>query len=183
MPNTRPKRKTATAAEKMFTSALNPATVSTSSLESAAVSGVGAGAAAAAPHPNEAMAMVGGLDHFDFDDFGPVDPYTTSSVGLSHPGALHSATAPPASGPVKTPSGADDQGGASDGQAAANTIPEFLYQLTKLLTDDNRDAIEWNYGKTIIVCFTSTTPRNKILTFSYGIPLLMSPSFRPNRGP
>ena len=145
MPNTRPKRKTATAAEQMFTSVLKPATVSTSSLESAAVSGVGAAAAAAA-HPNEAM--VGGLDHFDFDDFGPVDPYASSSVALNHPGAPHPATAPAASKPVKTPSDADGQGSATDGQAAANTIPEFLYQLTKLLTDDNRDAIEWNYGTT-----------------------------------
>ena len=33
----------------------------------------------------------------------------------------------------------------------ANTIPEFLYQLTKLLTDDNRDAIEWNYGKRVLI--------------------------------
>ena len=147
MPNTRPKRKTATAAEEMFTAVLKPATVSTSSLESAAVSGVGAAAAAAA-HPNEAMVHVGGLDHFDFDDFGPVDPYASSSIALSHPGAPHLATAPAASKPVKTPSDADGQGSATDGQAAANTIPEFLYQLTKLLTDDNRDAIEWNYGKT-----------------------------------
>ena len=147
MPNTRPKRKTATAAEQMFTTVLKPATVSTSSLESAAVSGVGAAAAAAA-HPNEAMVHVGGLDHFDFDDFGPVDPHASSSVALNHPGAPHPATAPAASKPVKTPSDADGQGSATDGQAAANTIPEFLYQLTKLLTDDNRDAIEWNYGKT-----------------------------------
>lgn len=105
------------------------------------MSGVGAAAAAAAAHPNEAM--VGGLDHFDFDDFGSVDPYASSSVGLS--GA--------ASKPVKTPSDDDGQVSATDGQAAANTIPEFLYQLTKLLTDDNRDAIEWNYGKTSDACF------------------------------
>ena len=150
MPNTRPKRKTATAAEEMFTSILKPVTVSTSSLESAAVSGAGAAAAAAASHPNEAMA--GGLDHFDFDDFGQVDPYAApSSVGLSHPGAPHPA--PSDSKPMKTPSDADGQGSATEGQAAANTIPEFLYQLTKLLTDDNRDAIEWNYGKTIPFLF------------------------------
>lgn len=28
-----------------------------------------------------------------------------------------------------------------------NTVPEFLYQLTKLLTDDNRHVIEWSKGK------------------------------------
>lgn len=30
--------------------------------------------------------------------------------------------------------------------AAANSIPEFLYQLTKMLTDNNRDIIEWSNG-------------------------------------
>ena len=29
----------------------------------------------------------------------------------------------------------------------ANTIPEFLYQLTKMLTDNNREIIEWSDGK------------------------------------
>ena len=27
-----------------------------------------------------------------------------------------------------------------------NTVPEFLYQLTKMLTDNNRDIIEWSNG-------------------------------------
>jgi hypothetical protein len=31
----------------------------------------------------------------------------------------------------------------------ANTVPEFLYQLTKMLTDNNRDTIEWSHGKSI----------------------------------
>lgn len=31
--------------------------------------------------------------------------------------------------------------------AAANaSIPEFLYQLTRMLTDDNREIIEWSNG-------------------------------------
>lgn len=30
--------------------------------------------------------------------------------------------------------------------AASNTVPEFLYQLTKMLTDDNREIIEWAKG-------------------------------------
>lgn len=28
-----------------------------------------------------------------------------------------------------------------------NTVPEFLCSLTKMLTDDNRDVIEWSNGK------------------------------------
>ena len=30
--------------------------------------------------------------------------------------------------------------------ASTNTVPEFLYQLTKMLTDNNRDVIEWSNG-------------------------------------
>lgn len=31
--------------------------------------------------------------------------------------------------------------------ASPNAVPEFLYQLTKMLTDNNRDIIEWSNGK------------------------------------
>ena len=31
--------------------------------------------------------------------------------------------------------------------ATTNTVPEFLYQLTKMLTDNNRDTIEWSNGE------------------------------------
>jgi hypothetical protein len=30
---------------------------------------------------------------------------------------------------------------------ANNTVAEFLYQLTKMLTDDNREVIEWSNSK------------------------------------
>ena len=33
------------------------------------------------------------------------------------------------------------------GTAGNNSIPEFLYQLTKMLTDNNRHIIEWSNGK------------------------------------
>lgn len=29
----------------------------------------------------------------------------------------------------------------------ASTVPEFLYQLTRMLSDNNRDTIEWSHGK------------------------------------
>lgn len=32
-----------------------------------------------------------------------------------------------------------------------NTVPEFLYQLTKMLTDNNRDIIEWSNGEMLRV--------------------------------
>lgn len=39
--------------------------------------------------------------------------------------------------------------------ATGNSIPEFLYQLTKMLTDDNREIIEWSNGKyRIYLCLT-----------------------------
>jgi hypothetical protein len=31
--------------------------------------------------------------------------------------------------------------------ASPNAVPEFLYQLSKMLTDNNRDIIEWSNGK------------------------------------
>lgn len=31
-----------------------------------------------------------------------------------------------------------------------NTVPEFLYQLTKMLTDNNRDIIEWSNGEKVV---------------------------------
>ena len=41
----------------------------------------------------------------------------------------------------------DSQGNViSTSASSTNTIPEFLYQLNKMLTDNNRDIIEWNNG-------------------------------------
>jgi len=37
------------------------------------------------------------------------------------------------------------QHGGAGAQSAS--VPEFLYQLTKMLTDDNRSIIEWSNGK------------------------------------
>jgi HSF-type DNA-binding len=38
---------------------------------------------------------------------------------------------------------------------AVNTsVPEFLYQLTKMLTDENKDVIEWVSGKCACFCWT-----------------------------
>jgi hypothetical protein len=41
---------------------------------------------------------------------------------------------------------------AGTGTAGGNSIPEFLYQLTKMLTDDNREIIEWSKGKIRCSC-------------------------------
>ncbi|KAL7567553.1 hypothetical protein ACA910_000157 [Epithemia clementina (nom. ined.)] len=38
-------------------------------------------------------------------------------------------------------------GSVFSGLVASSQAPEFLYQLTKMLTDDNRDTIEWCNGK------------------------------------
>lgn len=42
--------------------------------------------------------------------------------------------------PVETPSAAANN-------ANNNTVAEFLYQLTKMLTDNNKEVIEWSNGK------------------------------------
>lgn len=149
MPNSRPRNRRKESAEQSVSasSVLKPVAVSSSSLESAG----------AAP-PSAALA----LDHFDFDDFtndamDTIIPHSAISPGIpsSHSGAPTG----------ETESVADDAVAAGDDEATAsgsqtNTVPEFLYQLTKLLTDDNRDAIEWSHGK--LSCFVGPNRKREI---------------------
>ena len=136
MPNTRPRNRKKESAEQIVSSSsgLKPVTVSSSSLES-----VGA-----AP-PSVAFA----LDNFDLDDFtsdaiDAIIPHasTDRDIPSSHPDAPVVAAE---TGTGDAVAAGEDEGTASASQS--NTVPEFLYQLTKLLTDDNRDAIEWSRGK------------------------------------
>ena len=65
-------------------------------------------------------------------------------------GTLEPVTSAPASSNLQ--SAASIQITSSTGVLVAstpntNTVPEFLYQLTKMLTDNNRDIIEWSNGK------------------------------------
>jgi hypothetical protein len=51
----------------------------------------------------------------------------------------------------------------SSSMVGNSSVPEFLYQLTKMLTDDNRDVIEWAKGKTgKRVEFTRDTKSQKV---------------------
>lgn len=59
-------------------------------------------------------------------------PSATSSTSLSAPPTMH-ITSSTGVLVASTPN--------------TNTVPEFLYQLTKMLTDNNRDIIEWSNGK------------------------------------
>ena len=43
-----------------------------------------------------------------------------------------------------------------------STAPEFLYQLTKMLTDNNRDIIEWSNGEP----FIERAPVTEIILFN-----------------
>jgi len=49
--------------------------------------------------------------------------------------------------PLVSSSSTVKQSATKPSSAANNTVAEFLYQLTKMLTDDNREVIEWNNGK------------------------------------
>ena len=142
MPTTRPSSRKKVTTEKIASasSGLKPVTISSSSLESA-----GAAAAAAAAAPSGALT----LDHFDLDDFtndaiGAIIPHSSISpdIPLSHPGAAIAA----GQATADADAAADDDNDSSS-TSQTNTVPEFLYQLTKLLTDDNRDAIEWSHGE------------------------------------
>lgn len=48
-----------------------------------------------------------------------------------------------------------------------NSVPEFLYQLTKMLTDNNSDVIEWAHGKNrnvLPLCICSITNMTSFLS-------------------
>eukprot|EP00547_Thalassionema_nitzschioides_P004285 CAMPEP_0194221786 /NCGR_PEP_ID=MMETSP0156-20130528/31341_1 /TAXON_ID=33649 /ORGANISM="Thalassionema nitzschioides, Strain L26-B" /LENGTH=429 /DNA_ID=CAMNT_0038952313 /DNA_START=199 /DNA_END=1488 /DNA_ORIENTATION=+ len=58
-----------------------------------------------------------------------------------------SPTSTPATIASSHPSLVCSSSNTNKGNSGNNTVPEFLYQLTKMLTDDNRATIEWNNGK------------------------------------
>lgn len=60
------------------------------------------------------------------------DPAATSAINLSASSSI----------PISTSTGV-----LVAATPNTNTVPEFLYQLTKMLTDNNRDIIEWSNGK------------------------------------
>lgn len=71
-------------------------------------------------------------------------PLTTFSKPQREDKPLSNQLLPPStlSGNLLIPSAAHSTG---------NSVPEFLYQLTKMLTDDNRDIIEWSDGTRIFL--------------------------------
>ena len=52
-----------------------------------------------------------------------------------------------------------------------NSVPEFLFQLTKMLTEDNREVIEWNHGRIEVHnphgCREELGPKNKDVSIDY----------------
>jgi hypothetical protein len=65
----------------------------------------------------------------------------------------------PASAVLSSPGTKTYSTGASCSSKSTKSIPEFLYQLTKMLTSNNRDIIEWSNGKV-------TAMRNPLETVS-----------------
>jgi hypothetical protein len=64
---------------------------------------------------------------------------STSSISLvPRPNQLHISPSTGVMVPSSVPS--------------TNTVPEFLYQLTKMLTENNRDVIEWSNGESPFLC-------------------------------
>ena len=69
-----------------------------------------------------------------------------SSVSLvARPNDLSITPSPGASSGVVVPT-----------MPTTNTVPEFLYQLTKMLTDNNREIIEWSNGKSCLAIAVSS---------------------------
>jgi len=77
----------------------------------------------------------------------PTLPYTLQQQVHRAALSLHGVTVP-----LVSAQGANTMLAAANSAAVAlgsphNTVAEFLYQLTKMLTDDNREIIEWSNGR------------------------------------
>jgi hypothetical protein len=70
--------------------------------------------------------------------------HSQTTIGLSRGSAVH-----------RIPSAMSDGSGSAAPALNSNSVPEFLYQLTKMLTENNNDVIEWSHGTTIqtFCCF------------------------------
>ena len=79
-----------------------------------------------------------GLPTMNFTDIDAFMPIATSQIDPSAPLVTRGPT-PAAAAPAETGLVAGDS-------VASNSVPEFLYQLTRMLTDDNKKIIEWSNG-------------------------------------
>lgn len=69
--------------------------------------------------------------------------YTNSATGPS--GMLLAAPVPSAP-TARLPSAAPAPAPSAESAPNSNTVAEFLFQLSKMLTDDNKEIIEWSNG-------------------------------------
>jgi hypothetical protein len=76
-------------------------------------------------------------------------PDTSHSVGVSSYGnqSNFSTSMPSSISLVRNPMRSPSTGVVIPSVASPNAVPEFLYQLSKMLTDNNRDIIEWSNGE------------------------------------
>lgn len=76
-------------------------------------------------------------------------PNASQLAGASNYGNLSNFTTsmPSSISLVRNPLRSPSTGVVIPSVASPNAVPEFLYQLTKMLTDNNRDIIEWSNGK------------------------------------
>ena len=86
-----------------------------------------------------------GLPTMYFSDLDPLMPLATSpaDAAAKSPAPLETA-GPQSAGAVAAVS--TEAGVMAEDEAAASSVPEFLYQLTRMLTDDNKKIIEWSNG-------------------------------------
>jgi hypothetical protein len=109
-----------------------------------------------------------------------VQPLEADGVTLQRAQYIHPAPVPPTTAMQKLPSSIslvprESQFHVSPSTgvvvptsvASANTVPEFLYQLTKMLSDSNREVIEWSHGesKLIVIPAPMTSRVFVVLTF------------------
>lgn len=93
-----------------------------------------------------------------------IDTTTTRKGVLNHNASngimpsSNAGVAPTASVPAPSESSQSAATAVSAAQAISGTVPEFLYQLFKMLTDNNREVIEWADGKFATSTFLRLKP-------------------------
>jgi hypothetical protein len=76
------------------------------------------------------------------------EPATANHISsnISGPSGMLLSAPGPSESAASLPAAAQAPAASASSQANSNNVAEFLFQLSKMLTDDNKEIIEWSKG-------------------------------------
>lgn len=75
------------------------------------------------------------------------EPATANHISnISGPSGMLLSAAGPSESAASLPAAAQAPAASASSQPNSNNVAEFLFQLSKMLTDDNKEIIEWSKG-------------------------------------